>query len=99
MMNLINLKRILLGLIFILLVFSGVWLVVTNQQTISLNLLLLEIPAINSGVVVLISFALGCVVGVFASIFIFKLLPLRWQLRQSQREIAELRKQNARPLL
>jgi putative membrane protein len=98
-MNLVNLKRILLGLIFILLVFCGVWLVVTNQQAISLNLLFVAIPTINSGVVVLVSFALGCVVGVFASVFIFKLLPLRWQLRQSQREIAELRKQNARPPL
>lgn len=98
-MSLISLKRLLLGLMFIVLVFCGAWLVVTNQHTISLNLLVWDMPAINSGLVVLISFIIGCVVGVVSAVFMFKLLPLRWQLRQSQREIAELRKQHARPPL
>jgi uncharacterized integral membrane protein len=59
----------------------------------------LEVPAINSGVVILLSFVLGCLLGLLAAVVIFRVLPLRWQLRQSQQQIAELRKQNAKPPL
>ncbi len=90
------LKRILLVVLLLLVSFCGVWLVVTNPQPIHLNLLLLEVSDINSGVVILISFVVGCLVGLLSALVIFKVLPLRWQLRQSQQQIAELRKQNAK---
>ncbi|MBH1969632.1 LapA family protein [Moraxellaceae bacterium AER2_44_116] len=96
-MSLKIIERVLLALLLVLVSFCGIWLVVTNPQTIQLNLLLLELPAMNSGLVVLLSFVLGCLLGLLSAVFIFKILPLRWQLRQSQREIAELRKQNAKP--
>ncbi|MDO8415413.1 MAG: LapA family protein [Agitococcus sp.] len=92
-------KRMLLAIMLIFVSFCGIWLVVTNPQPIHLNLLLLQIPAINSGLVILLTFVFGCVVGLAAAVVIFKILPLRWQLRQSQQQIAELRKQNAKPPL
>lgn len=98
-MSFASLKRILLSLLLLIVTLCGMWIVVSNQQQMSLNLLLIDIPAINSGLIVLLSFGVGCVLGLVAAIFIYRVLPLRWQLRQSQREIAELRKQNARPPL
>jgi uncharacterized integral membrane protein len=92
-------KRMLLALMLLMVSFCGVWLVVTNPQQLHLNLLFLEISAINSGLVILLTFVLGCVVGLLAAVVIFKVLPLRWQLRQSHQQIAELRKQNAKPPL
>lgn len=98
-MSLTNLKRILLTLLLLALTLLGMWVVITNQQQMSLNLLLVETPAVNSGLIVLACFSLGCLVGLLSAIFIYRVLPMRWQLRQVQREIAELRKQNARPPL
>lgn len=98
-MTFANLKRFVLGLLLVAVALAGMWIVVANQQLMSLNLLALEIRAVNSGLVVLASFVIGCLVGLLSAVFIYRLLPLRWQLRQHQRELAELRKQNARPPL
>lgn len=98
-MSLANLKRITLALLLLTLALLGMWIVISNQQQMSLNLLLVETPAVNTGLIVLACFSLGCLVGLLAAVFIYRVLPLRWQLRQVQREVAELRKQNARPPL
>ena len=75
----------------------GFWLVITNQQSISLNLLFIETSPLNSGLVVVLSFIFGAMLGVFAALFIWHVIPLRWQLRQAQKELATLRKQYVKP--
>jgi hypothetical protein len=44
-----------------------------------------------------LSFIFGAMLGVFAALFIWHVIPLRWQLRQAQKELATLRKQYVKP--
>ena len=92
-----HLKKIAAVIFWLLLVAYSLWLVVSNQQSISLNLLFIEITAVNSGLAGGLSFVLGCLVGVLAAVFVWHVIPLHWQLRQSQKELALLRKQYIKP--
>ncbi|PTQ89229.1 LapA family protein [Agitococcus lubricus] len=98
MMTFKSLGRIFWGLLFTVLLLLSLTLVVSNQQLTSLNLLVIELTAVPIGLIVLLSFVLGCLLGLVASLFIYRVLALRWQLRQSERELAELRKQTIRPI-
>lgn len=92
-----HLKKIAVVIFWLLLVAYSLWLVVSNQQPTSLNLLFIEISSMNTGLIVVLSFVLGCLLGVLAAIFVWQVIPLRWQLRQSQKELALLRKQYIKP--
>lgn len=96
-MNLTSVKKIIAIVSWLLLAAYGFWLVITNQQSISLNLLFIETSPLNSGLVVVLSFIFGAMLGVFAALFIWHVIPLRWQLRQAQKELATLRKQYVKP--
>lgn len=96
-MTFIQLKKIVAVIIWLLLAAYGFWLIITNQQSISLNLLFVETMPLNSGLIVVLSFVLGCLIGIIAALFVWHVLPLRWQLRQAQKELATLRKQYVKP--
>lgn len=74
----------------LLLLFAGLWLVVVNDQSISLNLLFFATPHANAGVVVLGSFAVGTVAGFLAGFNIFGLLKLNAKLYWLKREVQQL---------
>lgn len=74
----------------LLLLFAGLWLVVVNDQDISLNLLFFATPHANAGVVVLASFAVGTLAGFFAGFNIFGLLRLNAKLYWLKREVQQL---------
>lgn len=97
-MNWLRLRRMLLAVVLLLVMLSGLWLVVANRgQNITLNLLWMTLPATNAGVVVLLSFVAGALLGLLAALLIFRVVPLRWQLRQQRQQVEALRKLNARP--
>jgi uncharacterized integral membrane protein len=96
-MNWTHVKKIIAIVSWLLLAAYGFWLVITNQQSISLNLLFIETSPLNSGLVVVLSFICGAMLGVFAALFVWHVIPLRWQLRQAQKELATLRKQYVKP--
>ncbi|MDP2228795.1 MAG: LapA family protein [Moraxellaceae bacterium] len=74
----------------LLLLLSGLWLVVVNDQTVSLNLLFFAADQVNSGVVVLVSFAVGAAVGLFAGFNLFALFKLNAKLYWLKREVRQL---------
>jgi len=76
------------GSLFLLL--AGLWLVVVNNQTLSLNLLFFETRDANAGLVVLASFAVGALVGLFAGFNLFSLLKLNTRLYWLKREVRQL---------
>jgi len=92
-----RIKKILIICCWFILVFYGLWFVIANQLPISVNLLFVEVGALNSGFALVASFVGGAIFGVLASLFIWGVIPLRWQLRQTNKELTALRKQTVRP--
>lgn len=84
------LRKLLLLAAAILLVFAGLWVVVVNDQSISLNLLFFATPHVNAGIVVLFSFAAGSVVGLLVGFNLFSLLKLNNRLYWLKREVRQL---------
>ncbi len=74
----------------LLLLFAGLWLVVVNSQTVSLNLLFFAASDVNAGMVVLCSFAVGSLVGLFVGFNLFGLLKLNTRLYWLKREVRQL---------
>lgn len=84
------LKKLLVLVAAFLLIFLGLWLVVVNDQNISLNLLVFATPQINTGLVVLLSFAFGSLVGLLLGFNLFSLLKLNTRLYWLKREVRQL---------
>lgn len=74
----------------LLLLFAGLWLVVVNDQTVSLNLLFFGVSNANAGMVVLGSFVAGSLVGLFVGFNLFGLLKLNTRLYWLKREVRQL---------
>ncbi|MDQ8037272.1 MAG: LapA family protein [Pedobacter sp.] len=83
-------KKILFILLAFLLLFAGLWLVVVNDQDVSLNLLVFATPHVNVGIVVLLSFVFGALLGVLAGFNLFSLLKLNTRLYWLKREVRQL---------
>lgn len=84
------LKKFLYLLLALLLMFGGLWLVVANDQAVSLNLLVLSTPPANIGLVVLLSFAIGSLVGLLVGFNLLQLLRLNNRLYWLKREVRQL---------
>lgn len=74
----------------LLLLFAGLWLVVVNDQHVSLNLLFMVVSDANAGVVVLGSFIVGSLVGLLVGFNLFGLLQLKTRLYWLKREVRQL---------
>lgn len=83
-------KKLLFVLLAFLLLFAGLWLVVVNDQQIALNLLVFATPQVNVGIVVLLSFVVGALVGMLAGFNLFSLLKLNTRLYWLKREVRQL---------
>ena len=86
-------KKIIFIAAAFVLIFAGLWLVVVNDQNVSLNLLFFATPQINTGLVVLLSFAAGSLVGLLVGFNLFTLLKLNARLYWLKKEVQQL--QNA----
>lgn len=84
------LKKLLLLAAAFLLLFIGTWLVVVNNQAVSLNLIVFATPHINIGLVVLLSFAVGSLAGMLLGFNLFGLLKLNNRLYWLKREVRQL---------
>lgn len=84
------LRRLVYSLLALTLILAGLWLVVANDQSLSLNLLFLTTPASNAGLVVILSFAVGAVVGLLVGLNLLQLLRLHNRLYWLKREVRQL---------
>jgi uncharacterized integral membrane protein len=84
------LRKLLFLVAACLLVFAGLWLVVVNDQDVSLNLLFFATRPLNAGLVVLASFAVGSVVGLVVGFNLFDMFRLNNRLYWLKREVRQL---------
>jgi uncharacterized integral membrane protein len=84
-----------------LLVGTGLWFVIVNDQPLTLNLILFATPSLNAGFVILLGFAAGAVVGILVGLNLFTMFRLNsrvfWlkrELKQLQDELQERRNQS-----
>lgn len=71
------------------LLFSGLWLVIVNDQRITLNLLFWRAADVNAGAAVLGGFIAGAFVGVLVGLNLYSMLRLKgsvWRLRRELKQ-------------
>ncbi len=84
------LRKLLFLSLASLLLFAGLWLVVVNDQPLMLNLMFLATPAANAGLVVLLAFSAGSLLGLLVGFNLFSLLRLNNRLYWLRREVRQL---------
>ena len=67
------LKRVLFTTLSALMAFMVLWMIIVNDQAIALNLIFIQTPAINAGLVILLALLFGLLMG-----FLLGLLRARW---------------------
>ncbi len=78
-------------LLMLSMIAAGLWLVVVNRQPIDLNLLFWSGRAINSGLALLLAFALGSLLGIFIGLDLYQSMKLKGRVLLLRRELAQLR--------
>lgn len=76
-----------LALLFVL---AGLWLVVTNDQMVTLNLLFVSWGPMLLGQVVLFSLGIGVLIGLLVGLNLLTILKLRTKLYWLRREVQSL---------
>lgn len=67
------LKRVAFTTVSAVIAFMVLWMIIVNDQAIALNLIFVQTPAINAGLVILLALLLGLLMG-----FLLGLLRARW---------------------
>ncbi|SDN99983.1 lipopolysaccharide assembly protein LapA domain-containing protein [Vreelandella arcis] len=96
-------KGLILAVILLVVLLVGILFAVNNQQTIALNLIWLELPAISLSVWLLATLTLGVLVGMIAMMGVYirlkaKLARSERHSRQQRKELDQLRTQEFKEL-
>lgn len=67
------LKRVVFMTVSALIAFMVLWMIIVNDQAIALNLIFVQTPSINAGLVILLTLLFGLLMG-----FLLGLLRARW---------------------
>lgn len=67
------LKRVVFMTVSALMAFMVLWMIIVNDQAIALNLIFVQTPSINAGLVILLTLLFGVLMG-----FLLGLLRARW---------------------
>ena len=81
-----------LFLMILLLIFFGysLALVLANNSEVAVNLLFSQAPTTNLGLVLILTTALGSLIGVLLALLLFKVLQNKLELRKLRKEISTL---------
>lgn len=81
-----------LFLMILLLIFFGysLALVLANNSEVAVNLLFSQAPTTNLGLVLILTTALGILIGVLLALLLFKVLQNKLELRKLRKEISTL---------
>ena len=82
-------------LIVLLLVLFGysLALVLQNSTELSVDLLFTQVPAMRLGLLLLITLALGIVVGLLLGVQVFRVFQNNWEIKRLRKDIERLRKE------
>ncbi|HDZ45758.1 hypothetical protein LCGC14_0191720 [marine sediment metagenome] len=84
-------KGLILAVILLIVVLVGILFAVNNQQTIALNLIWLELPAVSLSVWLLATLVVGVLLGMLAMLGVY--VRLKANLARSQRHNKQQRKE------
>ncbi|MCL5427532.1 MAG: LapA family protein [Gammaproteobacteria bacterium] len=84
-------KGLILAVILLVVVLVGILFAVNNQQTIALNLIWLELPAVSLSVWLLATLVVGVLLGMLAMLGVY--VRLKATLARSQRHNKQQRKE------
>jgi putative membrane protein len=84
-------KGLILAVILLIVVLVGILFAVNNQQTVALNLIWLELPAVSLSVWLLATLVFGVVLGMLAMLGVY--VRLKATLARSQRQNKQHRKE------
>lgn len=77
---------IVLVVLLVLLFGYSLMLVLANNSVIGVNLLLTQVPAMNLGLLLIVSLALGVGIGMLVALIAFKVLPMRLEIARLKKE-------------
>lgn len=84
------LRRVFMLSVGLVVLASGLWLVVVNNQPLRLNLFMVSLPSTNAGFAVLVAFALGALVGILVGLNLFTVFRLNSRVFWLKRELRQL---------
>lgn len=85
--------RFILIVVLILLFVYSLALVLLNGMLVSVDLWFSHIPEMRVGLLVLITLALGVILGLLLGVQVFRVFQSRWEIQRLHKEIDQLRKE------
>ncbi|MEB3766763.1 LapA family protein [Acinetobacter sp. MD2] len=85
--------RFILALLLIVLFVYSLALVLLNGMPVSVDLWFTHVPEMRVGLLVLITLALGVLVGLLLGVQVFRVFQNHWEIKRLQKEIDRLRKE------
>jgi len=85
--------RFILIVILIILFIYSLALVLLNGTPVSVDLWFSHVPEMRVGLLVLITIALGVILGLLLGVQVFRVFQSRWEIQRLHKEIDQLRKE------
>ena len=85
-------RYVLVALLIVLFGYS-LALVLQNGTELSVDLLFTQVPAMRLGLLLLLTLALGVVVGLLLGVQIFRVFQTSWEIKRLRKDIDHLRKE------
>lgn len=85
--------RFILILVLIVLFVYSLALVLLNGTLVSVDLWLTHVPEMRVGLLVLITLALGIILGLLLGVQVFRVFQSRWEIQRLRKDIENLRKE------
>ena len=85
--------RFILGFLLIAIFSYSLALVLQNSTEVSVDLLFTQVPVMRVGLLVLITLALGVVLGLLLGVQVFRVFQNAWEIKRLRKDIDHLRKE------
>lgn len=78
--------NVILIILLVALFGYSLMLVLTNNSEVAVNLLFAQVPSMNLGLLLIISLALGIIIGMLIALIVFKVLPMKLEIGRLKKE-------------
>lgn len=86
--------RIVLIVLLLLLFGYSIALVLANSINVNVNLLFSHVPAMNLGLLLIITISLGVLLGLLLGLQVFRVFQLHWEIARLKKEVENVRAQH-----
>lgn len=83
-------RFVLIALLFLVFAYS-LALVLFNNLPAQVNLVFTQVPAMNLGLLLIITLVLGVVIGLLLGLQIFRVFQMRWEISRLNKELEQVR--------